>query len=243
MRDSEERLALALRASHEGVWTGTWKTDAVCIPPMEGDAGLTPESESTAQQHSSGTFCIPTTGRHSTMRWDAVLRGNANTRWNSLAPLRMAATSTSSRAESPSGAIPLAPSSASWDPLRSHRAQARREQSERLYRAIGDPSSTVYGGARPNGRNTYASESFLKLVGMTQQQCSDFGMGEVLHPDDADRTITAWQECSAREGLGHRARFRGVDGQWHAVLARGVPVRDEQDRSRAWAGITSTSVR
>jgi two-component sensor histidine kinase len=32
-------------------------------------------------------------------------------------------------------------------------------------------------------------------------------------------------------------RFRGTDGQWHHVLARGVPVRNEQGEIISWAGI------
>ena len=33
------------------------------------------------------------------------------------------------------------------------------------------------------GRNIYCSESFLNLVGMTQQECTDIGWTDVLHPD------------------------------------------------------------
>jgi len=90
----------------------------------------------------------------------------------------------------------------------------------------------------PDGRTTYASESFLKLVGLTQEQCSNFGWGAVLHPDDAERTIAAWKECVRTEGrwdIEHR--FRGVDGKWHPILARGVPVRDERGQITCWAGI------
>jgi two-component sensor histidine kinase len=32
-------------------------------------------------------------------------------------------------------------------------------------------------------------------------------------------------------------RFRGADGEWHPILARGVPVRDEEGRLLCWAGI------
>jgi signal transduction histidine kinase/ActR/RegA family two-component response regulator len=32
-------------------------------------------------------------------------------------------------------------------------------------------------------------------------------------------------------------RFRGVDGKWHPILARGVPVRNERGEITAWAGI------
>jgi signal transduction histidine kinase len=32
-------------------------------------------------------------------------------------------------------------------------------------------------------------------------------------------------------------RVRGVDGQWHPILARGVPVRDDKGQIISWAGI------
>ena len=111
-------------------------------------------------------------------------------------------------------------------------------RSERLYRGIGE--STNYGVwvCDPDGRNIYASESFLKMVGLTQEECSSFGWGNVLHPDDAERTIAAWQECVRTEGVWDiEHRYRGVDGQYHYVLARGIPVRDEQGHITCWAGI------
>ncbi len=110
--------------------------------------------------------------------------------------------------------------------------------SERLYRAIGESIDYGVWVCAPDGRNIYASESFLKLVGITQEQCSNFGWGDVLHPDDSERTIAAWKEC-VRTGdtwdIEHR--FRGVDGMWHPILARGVPVRNEQGQIICWAGI------
>jgi PAS domain S-box-containing protein len=115
--------------------------------------------------------------------------------------------------------------------------QALRD-SERLYRAIGESIDYGVWICDADGRNTYASESFLKLVGLTQEQCSNFGWGDVLHPDDAERTLAAWKECVRTGGnwdIEHR--FRGVDGQWHPILARGVPVRNEQGERIGWAGI------
>ena len=120
--------------------------------------------------------------------------------------------------------------------LRESERQLR--ESQRIYRAIGE--SIAYGVwiCTPDGRNIYASESFLNLVGQTQQQCSDLGWVDMLHPDDVERTIAAWKEC-LREGkiwdIEHR--FRGVDGHWHPILARGIPVRDELGRIICWAGI------
>ncbi len=111
-------------------------------------------------------------------------------------------------------------------------------QSERLYRAIGETIDYGIWVCDPQGRNLYASESFLRLVGITQEQCSAFGWGDVLHPDDAERTIAAWKECvQAGNFWDIEHRFRGVDGNWHPILARGVPVRDETGEIICWAGI------
>jgi len=77
------------------------------------------------------------------------------------------------------------------------------------------------------------------VVGLTQEQCSNFGWGEVLHPDDAKQTIAVWKKCTRSRGLwdiGHR--FRRVDGNWHRMLAREVPVRAENGEIIGWAGLT-----
>ena len=118
------------------------------------------------------------------------------------------------------------------------RVEGELRRSEALYRAIGESIDYGVWVCAPDGRNTYASESFLKMVGLTQEQCSNFGWGEVLHPDDADRTIAAWKECVRTRGIWDiEHRFRGVDGQWHDILARGVPVKDDRGEVLCWAGI------
>lgn len=117
-------------------------------------------------------------------------------------------------------------------------AEAALRQSENVFRAIGESIDYGVWVCAPDGRNTYASESFLKLVGLTQEECSNFGWGNVLHPDDAKQTVAAWKECVRSEGRWEREhRFRGVDGNWHPVLARGAPVRDERGQVSCWAGI------
>ena len=112
------------------------------------------------------------------------------------------------------------------------------QESERLYRAIGESIDYGIWVCDAHGRNTYASQSFLKLVGLTQAQCSDTGWGDVLHPDDVEATIAAWKQCVQSGGPWYREhRFRGADGQWHPILACGVAVRNERNEVTAWAGI------
>jgi PAS domain S-box-containing protein len=115
--------------------------------------------------------------------------------------------------------------------------QALRE-SEQLYRAIGEAIPYGIWICDPQGRNLYASQSYLDLVGITQEQCSEFGWGDTLHPDDRERTIAAWKECVRTEGLWDiEHRFLGKDGQYHPILARGIPVRNEAGKIIYWAGI------
>jgi len=118
------------------------------------------------------------------------------------------------------------------------RAEEDLRKSESLYRAIGETIDYGIWVTDSDGRNIYASKSLLDLVGLSQEQCSNFGWFTVLHPDDAKRTIAAWKECvrtSSNWSIEHR--FRGVDGQWYNVLARGVPVRNARGEIICWAGI------
>jgi PAS domain S-box-containing protein len=112
------------------------------------------------------------------------------------------------------------------------------ETSEKLYRAIGESINYGVWVCDAEGRNIYASDSFLRLVGMTQEQASNDGWGSVLHPDDVEATMAAWKQ-TARTGTSwyREHRYRGVDGKYHAILGQGVPIRDESGRIQRWAGI------
>jgi PAS domain S-box-containing protein len=118
------------------------------------------------------------------------------------------------------------------------RAEEALRRRERIYRAIGESIDYGIWLCEPDGRNTYSSSSFLKLVGLTQEECSNFDWANALHPDDAERTLAAWRECVRTQGRWNSEhRFLGVDGEWHPVVSRGVPIRDEQGQIAGWAGI------
>lgn len=120
---------------------------------------------------------------------------------------------------------------------RARTALALRE-SERLYRAVGESIDYGIWVCDADGRNIYASDSFLRLLGITQEQCADLGWADLLHPDDVEATRAAWQQCSREGNFWEREhRFKGVDGRWHPVLARGVPIRDEAGRILRWVGL------
>lgn len=110
--------------------------------------------------------------------------------------------------------------------------------SERIYRAIGDSINYGVWVCDPSGRNIYTSPSFLKMVGLNQEDCSNFGWVNKLHPEDAKETVRRWNECVISEGIWDRVhRYWGSDSKWHQTLSRGAPVRDEQGKIICWAGI------
>jgi PAS domain S-box-containing protein len=115
--------------------------------------------------------------------------------------------------------------------------QALRD-SEKLYRAVGE--SIEYGVwlCDAAGRNIYASDSFLRLIGMTQKECSDLGWLKALHPDDTHTTVVAWKDCVQAGAAWYREhRVRATDGRYHPILAQGVPIRDDRGHITGWAGI------
>ena len=117
-------------------------------------------------------------------------------------------------------------------------SNAALHESEKLYRAIGETIEYGVWVCDGSGRNTYASDSFLRLTGFTQQQASDFGWTELLHPEDREATLAAWAECARLGNIWYREhRIRGVDGQYHPILAQGVPIRNDDGEITRWVGI------
>ena len=111
----------------------------------------------------------------------------------------------------------------------------RREQ---LYRGIGESINYGIWVCDATGRNVYASESLLKLIGQTQEEFSGDGWVQALHPDQRETTARDWAAC-VKSGAVWEAEYllQGADGQWHPVLSRGVPVRDDRGHVTSWAGI------
>jgi PAS domain S-box-containing protein len=111
-------------------------------------------------------------------------------------------------------------------------------QSEKLYRAIGEALDYGIWICDADGRSRYVSESFLRLLGLTQDECSMYGWVRLLHPDEAQETLLEWRECVRTGGIWNRTRrFKGLDGNYHSILSRGLPVRDEHGQIVCWAGI------
>ncbi len=133
---------------------------------------------------------------------------------------------------------PIGISTIARDITERKRQETELRRQQQLYRAVGESIDFGIWVCDAKGRNVYCSESFLKLVGLTQEEASGEGWGRVLAPEQAGPTLEAWRRCVETGGFWEREHlFKGVDGLWHPVLARGVPIRDEDGRVAYWAGI------
>ncbi|MCT7990431.1 PAS domain S-box protein [Laspinema olomoucense] len=111
-------------------------------------------------------------------------------------------------------------------------------QTEGVYRAIGESLDYGIWICDRQGHHLYASDSFLRLVGMTLEEWKGLGWVQVLEPQAAQQTLADWTQGATTGNLWDREQLvRGVDGNWHPILVRGVPVRNQAGEIICWAGI------
>jgi PAS domain S-box-containing protein len=124
------------------------------------------------------------------------------------------------------------------DAIRLHRGREALRESERLYRAIGESINYGVWVCDENGQNVYTSESFLKLTGLTQGNYAKSIWSLLLHPDDVERVRKQWRETVASgRDWETEVQVKTVDGDYRAILSRGVAIRDEAGRITGWAGM------
>ena len=117
-------------------------------------------------------------------------------------------------------------------------AEEAVRESQRLYRAIGESMDYGVWLCDATGRNIYASESFLRLTGLTQEELSRGELARLQHPDDVPGTEAAWNECMRTGHFWYREhRVLGTDGHYHPILVQGVPIRGDKGNITGWAGI------
>ncbi len=116
------------------------------------------------------------------------------------------------------------------------RAQEDLRLSERRYRAIGEAIDYGVWITDLHGHNSYISSSFAKLIGAPEQRGYPNWV-ERVHPDERDLLVEKWKQCvAAGDDWDVEMRVLGVDGAWHPVLCRGVPIRNDRGEITSWAG-------
>ena len=111
-------------------------------------------------------------------------------------------------------------------------------RSEARSRAIGEALPFGAWECDPSGRVIHVAGAFLQLLGRDLDACREQGWSDLVHPDDRVRFVTEWPRLFASPVMfDHEYRVRDEAGDYHTVMMRGMPIRDEAQTVTAWAGI------
>ncbi len=114
--------------------------------------------------------------------------------------------------------------------------------SEEQYRVLAEVIPQLVWSTRGDGWCDYLSIQWVRFTGVPEFKHLGHAWLDAVHPDDRERTLTAWQNAIAGTGdYDVEYRLRRADGAYRWFKTRGVPLRDEQGRPMKWFG-TSTDI-
>ncbi|WP_166820495.1 PAS domain S-box protein [Thalassoroseus pseudoceratinae] len=115
--------------------------------------------------------------------------------------------------------------------------QALRESEERFRAAVSVVSSLIWTN-NAEGQMEGEQPGWGNFTGQSEDEYQGYGWANVVHPEDAQPTIEAWNQAVAEKRLfefEHRVRRR--DGQWRECSIRAVPVVNGEGEIREWVGV------
>jgi PAS domain S-box-containing protein len=118
------------------------------------------------------------------------------------------------------------------------RAERALRENEARLRHIAGTSPSMLWSAAPDGRITWASDSWYRYTGLTPDAGARDWV-EFLHPDDRARWLAAWAAAQRRFEFKIEVRKRRHDGQYRWFLKRAVPERNASGGVVAWFGSTT----
>ena len=111
------------------------------------------------------------------------------------------------------------------------------EESEARFRLIADAMPQMVWSALPDGYHDYYNRQHYEFAGMPVGATIGDNWGSILHPDDLPRTKTAWEHSLATGApyeIEYRLRHRS--GEYHWMLARALPIRNQAGLIERWIG-------
>lgn len=120
------------------------------------------------------------------------------------------------------------------------RAEEALLAGEREFTQILNTIPALVWSTQPDGSASFFSESYLGYMGLSLQELLGWGWIAVVHPDDVDALVRAWQRTRELGKPGEtEARLRRGDGEYRWFLIRGNPVLDESGRVTKWYGMNT----
>lgn len=111
-------------------------------------------------------------------------------------------------------------------------------QSEQRYRYLANAIPQLVWTTDADGQCDYFNQNWCDYTGLTLEQSLGSGWVAALHPDDVEQAKKVWLNAVKNGTLyenEYRFKWTG-DGSYRWQLARGFPLKDEQDRVIKWFG-------
>jgi PAS domain S-box-containing protein len=116
-------------------------------------------------------------------------------------------------------------------------AQEVMRHSERRYRSFVEVTSQWAWVTDTSGQVVEDIPALRKFTGQTYEQAKGAGWAAALHPEDRQHTLEVWNRAvSTQTPYEIEYRMRRHDGVYRQLLARGVPILDEQGHVVEWVG-------
>lgn len=111
------------------------------------------------------------------------------------------------------------------------------QQSEERYRSLVIATSQIVWTTDAQGQ-VVDIPHWRDYTGQSQAEVKDWGWLAAVHPEDRERTATAWQKALATKSLyDTEYRIRATDGNYRYFAVRGVPVIAPDGSIREWVGV------
>jgi PAS domain S-box-containing protein len=116
-----------------------------------------------------------------------------------------------------------------------HEATRRAEQ---RFRSLVAATSQIVWTTNAAGQQVEDSPSWRAFTGQTEQEWLDAGIqSSAIHAEDRQRSRLAWLDAvTNKSSYDVEYRLRRHDGEHRAILARGIPVVNDDGTIREWVG-------
>ena len=119
---------------------------------------------------------------------------------------------------------------------------AALKQSNLRFDMLTEAIPQIVWSADADGNHDYFNRRWTEFTGIDHKVVAPEVWKELVHPDDRERVLAAWQACLATGktyDIDYRYRHRDGDFRWLRVIA--MPMRDEDGKIVRWYG-TSTDI-
>jgi PAS domain S-box-containing protein len=247
---SEERLRLALEASHMGTWTFDVRADEVSwddrsrrIFGMSRDENMDYASFVWGAVHVSDRLLVHETAQRAMSpegngRYDVehrVVRPDGSVRWVMVMGQATFEGEGEARA-------PVQVTGIMMDVTDRREMERALRESEARFRQLVEALPQLVWAWRPDGYCDYLGPQWLAFTGQRVPDHLGDGWLEAVHPDDRERNAMAWQAAMVeRAPYDLEYRLRRADGSYRWFHARAAGLRDADGHVVRWFG-TSTDI-